>query len=287
VGRNWLAALVGAVVAPYAALHVDISALAGNAHGVGFNGRLAGKLFCCVDELHASAFAAGGRRMMEALKVTLTAETRDVNPKYGKQTVEFNRLRVLILSNHRDAMPLDDEDRRFLVIRNPDTPKPVAYYTKLYALLADAAFVAAVRQHLLSLDVARLVMGRAPATAAKAAMIEATEPEYVVAVREAVERTDADLVTTAQIKRKAKGVEQPWQLQQAMRAIGAAQHPARVRVEGRKERVWVLHNHARWMRASDAAVGEYLRAKTTGPAGPAGPAVSKTTATSPLIKKFV
>jgi hypothetical protein len=290
VGRNWLAAVIGAVVRPYAALHVDISALAGHAHGVGFNGSLAGKLFACVDELHASAFAAGGRRMMETLKVTLTAETRLLNPKYGRQTVEFNRLRVLILSNHRDAMPLDGEDRRFLVVRNPDQPKPAAYYTKLYGLLTDPEFIAAVRQYLLMLDVSRLVMGRAPQTEAKKAMIAATEPDYIVAVREAVERSGAELITTSRLKFLAR-VDAPWQLQQAMRAVGAIQHPGRVRLNGRKEQVWILRNHEKWSHAGVATVGEYLRTqadvKTTGRAGQAGQAVFKSTATSPSFRKFV
>lgn len=270
VGRNWLAAVIGAVVRPYAALHVDISALAGTAHGVGFNGALAGKLFACVDELHASAFAAGGRRMMETLKVTLTAETRLVNPKYGRQTVEFNRLRVLVLSNHRDAMPLDDEDRRFLVIRNPDEPKAAAYYLKIYGLLNNADFIASVRQYLLSLNVSKLVMGRAPATDAKVALIEATEPEYIAAVREAVERSSVELITTAGIKFLSR-IDAPWQLQQAMRAVGAVQHPGRVRLNGRKERIWILKNHEKWKRASADAVGDYLRKQTgTKPHGPAG-----------------
>ncbi len=262
IGRNWLAAVVGAVVRPYSALHVDISALAGNAHGVGFNGALAGKLFACVDELHASAFASGGRRMMETLKTTLTAETRLVNPKYGKQATEFNRLRVLVLSNHSDVMPLDSEDRRWFVVRNPGTPKSVTYYTKLYRLLADADFIASVRQYLSTLDVSKLEMGRAPSSEAKAALIEATEPEYVAMVRKAIEQSGADVVTTTEVKRLSRVDLQAWQMQQAMRAVGARKHPARVSLGNRqREHVWVIRNHERWMRASAPALADYLAAR--------------------------
>lgn len=269
VGRNWLAALIGAMVRPYAALHVDIEALAGNAHGVGFNGALAGKLFACVDELHASAFATGGRRMMEALKSGLTAETRLVNPKYGRQTVEFNRLRVLILSNHRDAMPLNGEDRRFLVIRNPDEPKTADYYTQLYGLLRDPEFIAACWKYLSTRDLSELVMGRAPMTAAKNDLIEAAEPEYITAVRAALEQSAQELITTTAIKSlmenkslMKKSNVQSWQLQQAMRAVGAVKYPKRVSLgKTGREYVWVLRNHDVWMHASVAAMGKHLVAE--------------------------
>lgn len=258
IGRNWLAALIGAIVRPYAALHVDIGAMAGNAHGAGFNGELSGKIYCCVDELHASAFAHGGRRMMEALKVTLTAETRLLNPKYGRQTVEFNRLRVMILSNHRDAMPLDIDDRRFMAIRNPDVPKPADYYAKIYALLRDPEFIAACWKYLSTLPLPKLVMGRAPVTVAKADLIEATEPEYITKMREALTHSKLEMVTTTAAKEIGSNM-QGWQVQQAMRAVNAAKYPKRVSLgNNRREYVWVLRNHETWLRASDAAVRKYL-----------------------------
>jgi len=264
VGRNWFAAVIGAMVRPYCALHIDIGALAGTNQGVGFNGVLATKIFCCVDELHASAFANGGRRMMEQLKVTLTAETRLINPKYGKQTVEFNRLRVLVLSNHCDAMPLDIDDRRFLVIRNPNTPKDTQYYTELYKLLADSEFIASVWQYLRSLDIANLTKGRAPMSEAKAALIEVTEPDFVAAVRDAVERTSIDLTTTGRVK-GASGVDASWQIQQAMRAVGAVKYPKRVSVSGEgRAHVWILRNADKWMRASPAAIAGQLASPSSG-----------------------
>lgn len=269
VGRNWLAAVIGRVVQPYAALHVDIGALAGTAHGIGFNGALAGKLFACVDELHASAFAAGGRRMMETLKTTLTAETRLLNPKYGRQTVEFNRLRVLILSNHCGAMPLDNEDRRFLVIRNPDVPKPERYYTKLYGLLSDDQFIASVWKYLDSFDVSHLALGRAPMTTAKQALIEATEPDYVTAIREAIERNGGEVITTTQLKARS-GISAPWQVQHAMKALGAVKYPKRVRLKaGRQEHVWIVHNHERWLYATPDAVVKCLSGQVSKSAKPA------------------
>ncbi len=276
VGRNWLAAVIGRVVQPYAALHVDIGALAGTAHGIGFNGALAGKLFACVDELHASAFAAGGRRMMETLKTTLTAETRLLNPKYGRQTVEFNRLRVLILSNHCGAMPLDSEDRRFLVIRNPDAPKSSKYYTDLYQLLGDDEFIASVWHYLNTHDVSHLALGRAPMTTAKKVLIEATEPDYVTAIREAIERNGNEVITTTQLKAMS-GISAPWQVQHAMKALGAVKYPRRVRLKtGRQERVWIVRDHERWLYATPDAVAGVCQGKS-----------AKSTKSVPFKRKFL
>lgn len=284
VGRNWLAAVIGKLLRGYAALHVDISALAGTAQGSGYNGVLAGKIFACVDELHASAFAHGGRRMMETLKTTLTADTRLINPKYGKQTVEFNRTRVLILSNHIEAMPLDVEDRRFLVVRNPDEARTTSYYIALYALLNDDAFISSVWQYLDSLELTKLTLGRAPVTAAKAALIEATEPEHVTALRELVERIDKDLLTTPYVKGRAN-ITASWQLRDAMKAIGAVKYPRRVRIgSGRQEHVWVVRNQERWLRTTPDAVVRYFVSE---PDEPVKPDSSGTIAKKGLVKKFL
>lgn len=271
VGRNWLAAAVGRMLQPYAALNLDISVLAGTERGSGFNGVLAGRVFACVDEIQASAFARGGRRMMETLKTTLTAEYRDINPKYGGQGREFNRLRVLVLSNHVDAMPLDLEDRRWLVIKNPDRPRDEKYYASLYESLDDPEFIAAAWRYLSSLDVSKLKRGHAPPSTAKAALFEATEPEHVAAVRAVVENEDRDLITTSALKMKAE-IEDSWKIREAMRAVGAVKFPQKVRVrtwdrEGKRshrEHVWILRNHEQWMRAPADRAAEHLarRGKT-------------------------
>jgi hypothetical protein len=65
----------------------------------------------------------------------LTTEHRGINPKYGRQHVEFNCARWLMFSQHHDALPLEHSDRRVIVIDNPTERGRPEYYKRLYALL--------------------------------------------------------------------------------------------------------------------------------------------------------
>jgi hypothetical protein len=260
VGRNWLAAVMGRIMPQYAALHTDIAMLAGNSMGQVFNGYLSGKLFCCIDELHASAFAHGSRRMMETLKTTLMADVRKVNPKYGSEITEFNRLRVLILSNHRDAMPIDQEDRRFFVVQNPSAVQPVEYYVNLYGQLRSYDFINSVRQYLSEYDLSKMAMGNAPRSEAKQTMIAATEPAFVTSVRELLEDYKGDLITASSLRMRA-GLSEPWMVLPAMRTIGGVRYPKRLSVtkDASPDYVWVLRNTEQWLAKNPDAVRSYLR----------------------------
>jgi hypothetical protein len=90
----------------------------------GLNGDMSCKLLAQVDELNE--VAAGDRggiyRAAESLKALVTRETSKINPKYGRQQIELNCVRWLLFWNHDSALYLDEHDRRFVVIRNPETP---------------------------------------------------------------------------------------------------------------------------------------------------------------------
>jgi hypothetical protein len=265
IGRNLIAAVIGKISSPYAALHTDIEVLAGNARGKGFNGSLIRKIFVCVDEIHQSAFAHGGRRMMEVLKSTLTAETIEINKKYGDQTVVYNRIRVLILSNHIDAIPLDNNDRRILVIKNPNVPKEPKYYSDLYSLVNDPDCIASVWEYLRTMDLKHLIRGRAPLSEAKLALIEATEPPYVARIRELVDEQrnrKVELLSTKTIRDRLSLIED-YQFRDGMRRSGAIRYPKKVREErgGRQQNVWILSNFEKWQTASVEAVRRCLEEK--------------------------
>lgn len=68
----------------------------------------------------------------ESLKSALTSETRHINKKYGLQTVEKNCTRFLMCSNHHDALPFDNGDRRIIVVENPTEKRTKEYFDMLY-----------------------------------------------------------------------------------------------------------------------------------------------------------
>lgn len=253
IGRNWLAACIGQVLNPYAALHIDISALAGTKDGAGFNGVLSCKLFACVDELHASAFATGGRRMMETLKSTVMADKREINPKYGRQIIEFNRIRSMILSNYMDTMPLPRDDRRWTVVQNPSTPRTESKYIALYRLLRDKKFIAAVYQYLKALDISKLKFGPAPMSDAKQSLIEATEPDFVTTIRETIEQSGVELIVTSNLKLQT-GITDNWKIREGLKAAGAIKRSGQIRINKKPEYVWIIKNHAHWLNASNSEI---------------------------------
>jgi Family of unknown function (DUF5906) len=127
VGRNLLASMIVRALRGYVAAGISLPELLDG----GFTGRLSKKLLAIVDEAREGS---GDRRHQRAerLKSIVNEEHRHVNPKYGHQSIEKNCCRWLMFSNHQDAIPFDNSDRRVIVIANPTVRKGEAYYKALW-----------------------------------------------------------------------------------------------------------------------------------------------------------
>lgn len=249
IGRNWVSCVLARVWPGVVALDVDLPALLDG----GFNGRLSRKTFAVVNEINEGAGGAAGYRHANRLRTLLTDEIRLVNPKYGRQYVEFNATRWLMFSNHPTALPLDRFDRRVYVIRNPDEPCDAAYYAHLYAAAGDGAFVASVRELLRSRDVSRFNPGmHAPLTEAKQRMIEATTPDADAELEALIRDYPADVITAEHLVLRLFGAESSAHDRMALRFVaarwGVARLPKRVSVRGTESRnIWVLRNLEKWL----------------------------------------
>lgn len=256
IGRNWLASLLARVWAGNVALSFDL----GKALDSDFNGRLSQKLLVTVDETRE---ALGGRlrieRVKNEIKSLLTAEQRLINPKFGRQHVEFNCARWLLFSNHEDALPLDANERRIVVVQNPSTRQPAVYFVKLYAALDDAAFVDSVRAFLRTRDIATYNPSEpAPMSAAKARLIAANEDDLVSTVHSIVEGWPGDVIASSELRARAvrfgDKVSGP-QFAAACKAAGLVVHGERVKVNSRHgETVWIVRNAERWLTASSGQI---------------------------------
>jgi hypothetical protein len=79
------------------------------------------------------------------------------------------------MTNDPAALKFDNKDRRYAVVSTPATPRPAAYYDKLYASLKDEAALAAIYYELLHRDLQGYsAQERAPETAAKSEMMRAS-----------------------------------------------------------------------------------------------------------------
>lgn len=261
IGRNWLASLLARVWVGATRLGFDLV----GAMDSGFNGPLSRRLLVIVDELKAADTGYGAGQHAQALKAMLTTEHRTINPKYGRQHIEFNCARWLMLSQHYDALPLERADRRVVVISNPTERRPPDYYRRLYAMLDDVQFVGAVGAWLAQRDIKAFNPSEpAPTSEAKSKAIEANLSDIERALVDLRDGTAEKVMTAAAIAQylSDSGIRQipPRALSAAYAAAGMAPCRALVRLHDRKHRVVALRDVDRLREAS----GQVLLSLLTG-----------------------
>jgi hypothetical protein len=190
-GRNAIARLLSRVFSGYAAMSLALEQVLDS----GFNDELSAKLLAVVDEIRV-----GGKdqwRHSETLKQMITAQVRHINAKYGRKSIEANACRFLVFSNHRNAIPIDDTDRRIEVVICDEKPNDAEYYTKLYRDVDDQRVVAAFAQFLRQRDISSFNPGRhALKNADKAQVVAVTGSNEYTALVEFTENYTPPLATS-------------------------------------------------------------------------------------------
>lgn len=195
IGRGTLASILTRTLRGYVAANADVGMLLNKS----FNGRLSQKLLATVDEIREG----GGQRyqQQENFKSALVEEERFINPKFGRQYGEKNCCRWLLFSNHLDALPFDNSDRRVIVIENPTTPAPPQWFEYLHGIMNKSAFLASVQHYLSTLDISAFKPGeRAPMNAAKLRALKSMERPADTAARQFAETWRGDLATVADLR---------------------------------------------------------------------------------------
>ena len=262
VGRNWVGGVLSRVWVGNVAGNVDLMGMLAG----GFNGLVASSLLGIVDELHVELGGVSLPKLTEALKGEMTAERRNVKPKYGREYVEWCCTRWLMFSNHVAALPLPREDRRVVVVENPNKGKDASYYTHLYGLLEDGDFIAAVREFLIRRDISKFNPGaHAPMNDAKQETTTATTSVFDMAAADIAENWPSDVILSAdmfhEMADNGEGPSGPWMRQIAMRA-GMRSHPKRIKFGGKHHTCWYIRNHEKWMAApSDLFHAEIRRGR--------------------------
>jgi hypothetical protein len=196
LGRNWVAGVLARVFSGVTTLGFDLS----SALDSGFNGMLGGKILAVVDEV-AEGLVGQQHARAQALKRLVVEEIRIINPKFGRMRSERNHVRWLVLSNSPAALPLENEDRRFRVVRCDDRPRDIHYYANLYALRHDAEFIAAVSHWLMQRDISNFNPGEAPPiSSAKAELLDRIRPEGERILRQVSQNWPSDLISSTDIQ---------------------------------------------------------------------------------------
>lgn len=255
-GRNWISSVLARLWRGNVAASLDLMAVLDG----GFNGRLSRCVLAVVDEINE-----GGNqsyRHAQTLRQIVTAEHREINPKYGRMRVEWNAARWLLFSNHTGAIPLGDDDRRFYVVDHDGPPRAAAYYKRLYDVLDEPHLIASVAEFLKQRDITRFNPGeRPPTTAAKAALIKLNQSEEDALLQELVKRWPVDVISASELNVYLgyNGVSSRSN-RHAMDRHGIVKL-RKLRTEHRTEAVYALRNDADWVSATpDALRAEIGRA---------------------------
>jgi primase-polymerase (primpol)-like protein len=253
-GRNWLANVLCRVWQGHVANNFNLTRML----NTGFDGRLSKKLLVIVDEIHEGGSNARWDSS-ETLKQTITAEQREINPKYGFPLVEWNVARWLMFSNHLSAIPLDNQDRRFEVVKHEGARMPDGYYEQLWGAIKEPGFIAGVAQYLLTRDIRHFKPGaHAVMTEAKRDMVAASKSEVDDSIADLIETHPADVITTsavaAVLNNQSFGGQLNAHQRHSLDRAGTQAYGKPIKMAGKAVRVRILRNHEFWKSATPPQV---------------------------------
>lgn len=227
-GRNWISSALTRIWSGYVAASLDLIPILDG----GFNGRISRKLLAIVDEINEGG--SGSYRHAQKLRQIVTEEQRDINPKYGRQRVEYNSCRWLMFSNHTGALPLTEDDRRFWIVAHEGAPKDGAYYTRLYRALSDPMFITSVAEFLRCRDLSKFKPGgRPPMNRAKVELIAFGRSDEDEALKELAARWPVEVITNFEIVGAlGNSLPQGAAARHSMERAGFRKLPRKVRITG-------------------------------------------------------
>lgn len=173
-GRQWLTKLISHLVGETNRTKTNIENMT---NPTGFTPFLYENVVCFLDEVKAK----GNDRFKvnDRMKSFLSDAEQEINLKHVAQVTMQTYTRFFMMSNHIDALVLDETDRRveFFICRQ--LPKSTSYYNKLYSLVEkpnqDVDFLNQVYTFLMNYEVNVLKLSRSRDTEARRTVIRSTK----------------------------------------------------------------------------------------------------------------
>ncbi|QDP53488.1 MAG: putative primase [Prokaryotic dsDNA virus sp.] len=140
-----------------------------------FNGWARNVKLVVIEEL----MVRGRVDLMNHLKPMITDPLIEINEKYQPAQKITNNCVIVAFTNHDDALPVEDDDRRYMIIISDAFPKGPKYYDRLFTWAEKEGGDAIVWDWLLKRDIGKFNgKGRAPTSASKDEMREAARTDY-------------------------------------------------------------------------------------------------------------
>jgi hypothetical protein len=121
--------------------------------------------------------AGGSPAVLNRLKSPITEDSLRVEKKFGNSFSIPNHMNFFAMTNHKDALPIPADDRRWLILFSKATARGEDYYDGFFQNLHDDSKVAAVMQFLLDRFITFNPKGKAPQTEAKFEMEERSKTD--------------------------------------------------------------------------------------------------------------
>jgi hypothetical protein len=234
--------------------------------GGDFNGWIVQCKLCVIEEL----MLIGRTEVANELRNVITEPILEVNIKHIPAYQIPNVIAMMAISNHRDALPIDETDRRWLVVETLAKKREPEYYKQLFnELLYNKDALAAVAYELKHRDLKGYTpRGDAPRTAAKEYMIKTGRGDLVNWLYERLIDSNGncivDLAALDDIGVPSDTKHRNWRttLQRFLRnECKGAPLERQVRVGGVKKRLWALNGRAKeFSGLNESDIADHYRA---------------------------
>lgn len=221
-----------------------------------FNSWAIGQCVTAIEEIRLSGH--NRYEILNNLKDQVTNNHIEVHAKGMNQYVAKNTTNYLLFTNFKDALPIDDNDRRYLVLQSRWQSRDMLdefeqanedYYEKLYESLEMSP--GGLRKWLVEDHVVSDIFnpkGKAPITIARQEMIKTSKPEFTQAVEDIVLQkfapgVNADFIVGSHLREammEYEDIEMPkTKAQSAMLMKMGYSVVERMKIDNRSERVYV------------------------------------------------
>ena len=230
----------------------------------GFTDWQAHKVVVICDEVSST----DKRSTSDRIKGWITATDNTINAKNEPKFTQDNLIKYIFLSNHADAVFLNETDRRFFVVEATSTRLP-SDFADAYVKWRDSDGRSALRNYLVNINTKEFnPKAPAPSSNAKREMVEDNKSDLERWVDETLEQYQANevLLVNAQTLSKQYSEDNKSSCSSKttaniLRIKGLQKITKQARLEtGRKIRLYVRTNYESYNKMSDSELGaEYIK----------------------------
>lgn len=197
--------------------------------------------------------------IMNKIKPIITQPTINIREMQREAYEVINRVNMMLNTNYENALKVDDEDRRYLILSSIAKKKDKGYYIHLFNWLETPEALSAIFYMFQSWEYAEDFnsKGNAPQTSARKEMIEVNRNKLEAYIADGIKDEfwpfSGDLVSIRHLKSLQslpRGLEafSDFKWSEALTKAGAIKYPERVKLtDGSFSRLWTIRRHEKFL----------------------------------------